>query len=693
MRTLFVTPVLPLKTGSGRSIRSFQLYEQLKCFSTVDVITSNPTGVKFSAAKKFSQCERYLGHIQCRWQEKIEENSAPINQYLADVIDSSDYDYIFVRYYIVAQSLGILGAHNLILDCDDCQLELAHQAIISKSFLNLKKYMDLYRFERQRCVYVKNLEKLDAVIFSKATSRISWQENFHLLQNKIFFEEDPIGDASFSERENISILFVGVLSYYPNYKGMDRFLNNVWPRVIVAFPDIVLDVIGAGLPAIYKRKWSDIQGVNLRGYVENLEDVYKNCDFSIVPTYEGSGTHIKIIESLAHQRTLVVSTQAHRGYETTLPDGECLYVADSDEDFFHKIQCLCQNQKKRAELANHGYKQVRENYRLNGSGIDLETIVDAIEKKKVPVSVPDEKNRMPFLSIVIPTHNRPERLANALRSVLVQEYRNFEILVVDDGSHVSYESILSIFVGDIRYFKHSAPEGASEARNTGIKAAEGQWIVFLDDDDELAPGFLNSVAKLIDKSSDNFDFLWSNVRYDHYENDTFKYSSFKIFNKNYKEIRDLYADVLSIGIGCGIVVKKSCFSEVGLFDTSFRVCEDIEFFVRLLSRGYRPKHLESLGVIVHQHNDDRLSAYYSNYSDALVYEQILTKYKSFFREHLYNYMCLLTWSTEVHYRARNYSVGDRCLRKVIWGCLFQPSFVFRYIELRNIRASTSIMRT
>ena len=91
----------------------------------------------------------------------------------------------------------------------------------------------------------------------------------------------------------------------------------------------------------------------------------------------------------------------------------------------------------------------------------------------------------PLVSIVIPTFERPELLERACETACSQTYDNIEIIVVDDDSQVSYEKALEKLstLKNFKYIKRSKNGGGSAARNTGIEAANGEFIAFLDDDD------------------------------------------------------------------------------------------------------------------------------------------------------------------------------------------------------------------
>lgn len=94
---------------------------------------------------------------------------------------------------------------------------------------------------------------------------------------------------------------------------------------------------------------------------------------------------------------------------------------------------------------------------------------------------------MTAVSVVIPTYNRPSFLAGAIRTALNQTYDDLEIIVVDDGSSKPYaRETVDKFSSIVTCIEHKTNEGLSAARNTGIAAADGEYIAFLDDDDRWA---------------------------------------------------------------------------------------------------------------------------------------------------------------------------------------------------------------
>jgi glycosyltransferase involved in cell wall biosynthesis len=95
----------------------------------------------------------------------------------------------------------------------------------------------------------------------------------------------------------------------------------------------------------------------------------------------------------------------------------------------------------------------------------------------------------PLVSVVIPVYNGERYLAEAIQSVLDQTYRNFEVIVVDDGSTDGSASVVKRYGETIRYI-HQSNGGVCKSRNTGIAVAQGDYLAFLDQDDLWLPGKL-----------------------------------------------------------------------------------------------------------------------------------------------------------------------------------------------------------
>lgn len=202
-------------------------------------------------------------------------------------------------------------------------------------------------------------------------------------------------------------------------------------------------------------------------------------------------------------------------------------------------------------------------------------------------------NNIPKISVIIPTYNRVHLIRKAVQSVLDQSYQDFEIIVVDDCSTDNTEEAIREFQEKderIRYIRHKKNKGAAAARNTGIRAAKGEYIAFQDSDDEWLPEKIEKQMKIIKNSLPEVGVVYTDM-WRIKEGKKRYFSSPKIMPEDkivYKQALDYR--VSNIGIGTALI-RKECFDKVGIFDKKFPKLEDLELFIRL-SKYYYFYHIE-----------------------------------------------------------------------------------------------------
>lgn len=184
----------------------------------------------------------------------------------------------------------------------------------------------------------------------------------------------------------------------------------------------------------------------------------------------------------------------------------------------------------------------------------------------------------PFISVVIPLYNKEKSIAQSLKSVLDQTYTHFEIVVVDDGStDKSVEEVRSIGDDRIQLLGQSNA-GPSKARNTGVKNSKGDWIVFLDADDELLPDALSIFAEIIVEHQD-VDIIDCN-RYVRRGNDEqLGFHPLEGYVKN--PFKECFYGLVSPGEGRAAFRKTLLLKRP--YHEKIRRFEDAELIIRLLS--------------------------------------------------------------------------------------------------------------
>jgi glycosyltransferase involved in cell wall biosynthesis len=190
----------------------------------------------------------------------------------------------------------------------------------------------------------------------------------------------------------------------------------------------------------------------------------------------------------------------------------------------------------------------------------------------------------------------------AINSVLNQTYKNYELIVVDDGSTDNTESILLPFIESqkIKYLKQQN-YGVSMARNVGVDKANGEWIAFLDSDDEWLPN------KLLDQIT----FIQNNTTYkiiygqEVWIRNGRKVNQSKHHQKSGGWIFDKCVQQCIIAPS-SVLLKKEIFDEMGGFDNDFTVCEDYDLWLKISSL-YEVGYISKPIIIKYGGHDDQLS--------------------------------------------------------------------------------------
>jgi len=205
----------------------------------------------------------------------------------------------------------------------------------------------------------------------------------------------------------------------------------------------------------------------------------------------------------------------------------------------------------------------------------------------------------PTVSVIIPTYNRAHLVGRAIRSVLNQTFQDFEIIVVDDGSTDNTEEVVKSFNDPrIRYIRHEQNRGGSAARNTGIRAASGEYIAFLDSDDEWLPEKLARQVQLLRASDETVGLVYTRVCY--FDSTGKRHPGPVPKARGYVWQALLEENV--IGTASSVIVRKACFDRVGLFDERFPARQDREMWVRI-SQHFQVEFLPDVLTIRYLHSD------------------------------------------------------------------------------------------
>jgi glycosyltransferase involved in cell wall biosynthesis len=229
----------------------------------------------------------------------------------------------------------------------------------------------------------------------------------------------------------------------------------------------------------------------------------------------------------------------------------------------------------------------------------------------------------PLVSIILPTYNRAHLLKRSIQSILNQTYKNFELIIVNDGSTDNTREVVENFHDRrIYYVEHEKRRGANAARNTGIKLAKGEYIAFQDDDDIWLPRKLEMQIEVFQNSPQNVGVVYTGcLRIDCERGRAFRLPSIKEKRvEGYIHSNLLKKNFITTTTA---VVKRECFQHSGLFDENLPRLQEWDLWIRI-SKHYSFKYINLPLVISYIFREN-----ISRNLDALISAQTYILYKYF----------------------------------------------------------------
>lgn len=191
----------------------------------------------------------------------------------------------------------------------------------------------------------------------------------------------------------------------------------------------------------------------------------------------------------------------------------------------------------------------------------------------------------PFVSIIIPFYKGERFIAETLESILNQDYKNLEIIIVNDGSPLETLACLEPYKNNILFIDQEN-QGQAAARNAGLKVAQGSIIAFIDQDDIWPEGRLQTTVNVL---GDAYDFVRG------------KTIAFEILSDGKRASSEPM--LLPVLVGAALY-RRSVFDRVGLFNESMREGDDFDWNVRLNESGLPGIHIDDITLLYRKHGDN-----------------------------------------------------------------------------------------
>jgi glycosyltransferase involved in cell wall biosynthesis len=223
---------------------------------------------------------------------------------------------------------------------------------------------------------------------------------------------------------------------------------------------------------------------------------------------------------------------------------------------------------------------------------------------------------MPFLSFIIPVYNRPQEVAELLDSLSQQTRKNFEVILVEDGSQVPCREAVTQWTNQlaVRYLSQTN-QGPGPARNTGAREANGEWLVFLDSDCQLPPNYTEEVTSALKEAPfhcfggpdrAHIDFNTTQKAIGHAMSSLLTTGGIR---GGHQRMDTFYPRSFNLG------VQRQVFQVLGGF-SQMRFGEDLDFSMRLLEKGYST-HLLPGAWVYHKRRNTLTSFFKQVYNSGI----------------------------------------------------------------------------
>lgn len=238
------------------------------------------------------------------------------------------YDVVVCRYLTAMALVSAWRLGPCVVDVDDYPPALAKSLGLSGWRRLLIGWWTRYLLRRCRVAWIPDVAQIPVV---------SQWTMCQLLPN---LAHEPSANYSRELPRKMQLMTVGYMLYQTNHEGVDWFLSNVWPRIHARFPELRYAVAGSGAPVDCVVRWRTTPGVDVLGFVDDLERLYAESLAVVAPIRTGAGTCIKVLEAAIYGRAVLATPFAVRGFDAAQCESLGMTVSEDAEAYVAALEAV-----------------------------------------------------------------------------------------------------------------------------------------------------------------------------------------------------------------------------------------------------------------------------------------------------------------------------------------------------------------
>ncbi|NJD22504.1 MAG: glycosyltransferase [Melioribacter sp.] len=376
MKILHLSPYCPVPPNFGGALRIYHLLKGITQNNDVTFVSFGRGNELKLLNDHFSSKVRELHIVDPPWTwsyRRIAQfyalwtsgsffslfsKSREMQKKLDEILGAEDFDIVQMEFPIMGNfelntdAVKILDEHNI--EYDNLFRMWKYQQNSLRRVHYYREYKKSYEEEIAAC------KKMDAIFVVSDRDRAILNKDVphipkFLIPNGVdtsYFTPQP------TELEPYSMVFTGMMGYFPNYDGMLYFLDEIFPLILKKIPQAKVYIVGNSPPKCLQDRSAD--NIIVTGFVEDVRPYVWRSSLYVVPLRMGGGTRLKVLEALAMKKPVVTTSIGCEGINVV--DGESVLIEDDPKEFAMRTIELLNDLAMRKILSSNGYDLIRSTY-------------------------------------------------------------------------------------------------------------------------------------------------------------------------------------------------------------------------------------------------------------------------------------------------------------------------------------------